>query len=415
MSNTNSSSAHTQTAEHQSTSRRYLRREVLLDEAWWPNGWLPLLGLLGTFLWGLFVTAPSIEESTQDQVAHALTAAGYPDLKVEASGQEVLVQGTLETGETRAFREQRVSHIARGAECDDGWIWNDLVCPTEVDVSLASVSPATASLSTSPAIKATATAIGVNTIAESRTHNFQFRRTSEGRLLLDGEVPSESARSKILETAQQRFPNAAIEDQLRVSDDQAGPHDPWAIERAWQVLDALKTGGISWNSGRLSAWGRLPRADLDDAQASFRESVPGDRFGSLDLQAIEDVARCNQEFSDALAESAIQFKTGSTSISTESRSFLNRLAELAQGCPVALRIEGHTDSVGSEAANMTLSRERAEAVLVALVQSGADGDRLIARGIGPLQPIASNDTAEGRAQNRRIEIMAAELTSTNGE
>jgi OOP family OmpA-OmpF porin len=69
-------------------------------------------------------------------------------------------------------------------------------------------------------------------------------------------------------------------------------------------------------------------------------------------------------------------------------------------------VEGHTDSVGSDAYNQRLSERRAKAVRDYLVRQGIDASRITTRGYGKSRPVASNDTAEGRAQNRRAEIVA---------
>jgi OOP family OmpA-OmpF porin len=66
-------------------------------------------------------------------------------------------------------------------------------------------------------------------------------------------------------------------------------------------------------------------------------------------------------------------------------------------------IEGHTDSVGTAAYNKKLSQQRAEAVKKYMVEKGIDANRLKAQGFGEVRPIASNDTEEGRQQNRRVE------------
>jgi peptidoglycan-binding protein ArfA len=70
-------------------------------------------------------------------------------------------------------------------------------------------------------------------------------------------------------------------------------------------------------------------------------------------------------------------------------------------------IEGHTDSTGSEETNLKLSRERAAAVGDFLVTQGIAQTRMTTKGLGPADPVASNDTAEGRAKNRRVEIVLA--------
>jgi OmpA-OmpF porin, OOP family len=69
-------------------------------------------------------------------------------------------------------------------------------------------------------------------------------------------------------------------------------------------------------------------------------------------------------------------------------------------------IAGHTDNVGSEAYNLKLSERRANAARDYLVSQGIDAGRITTEGFGKTKPIASNDTAEGRAQNRRVEVTA---------
>ena len=78
---------------------------------------------------------------------------------------------------------------------------------------------------------------------------------------------------------------------------------------------------------------------------------------------------------------------------------------LKQNKNIKIKIVGHTDNQGSNAYNLDLSRRRAEALMNALIQKGISADRLIAEGKGSTQPITTNDTEEGRAQNRRVEVI----------
>ncbi len=86
--------------------------------------------------------------------------------------------------------------------------------------------------------------------------------------------------------------------------------------------------------------------------------------------------------------------------------FLRRAADEMKRLPPGqvLEIAGYTDSSGNPAKNVTLSRKRAEAVRDALIKAGANPDMLVAKGYGSADPIASNDTPEGRLRNRRIEF-----------
>ena len=69
-----------------------------------------------------------------------------------------------------------------------------------------------------------------------------------------------------------------------------------------------------------------------------------------------------------------------------------------------VEIQGHTDSIGSVNYNLNLSQRRADAVMAYLISKGVSASNLTAKGYGKSKPIASNDTAEGRAQNRRVEF-----------
>jgi outer membrane protein OmpA-like peptidoglycan-associated protein len=73
-----------------------------------------------------------------------------------------------------------------------------------------------------------------------------------------------------------------------------------------------------------------------------------------------------------------------------------------------IRVEGHTDSVGNDATNQTLSEKRANAVMRYLVKAGVDPERLIAVGYGEARPIDTNDTEEGRERNRRVDFTILE-------
>ena len=99
------------------------------------------------------------------------------------------------------------------------------------------------------------------------------------------------------------------------------------------------------------------------------------------------------------------FETGSAALRPESTSELNRLKALLDENPgLKIRINGHTDNVGSEEDNLALSENRAKAVYQYLVQHDIDEGRLQYKGYGESKPIATNETAEGRRENRRTEF-----------
>lgn len=104
------------------------------------------------------------------------------------------------------------------------------------------------------------------------------------------------------------------------------------------------------------------------------------------------------------AISNLEFDLGKATIRSKSYETLNKVAALLVEKNFSLKLAGHTDATGSRELNLRLSKERAESVKAYLVSQGANASRIEATGYGPDQPIASNKTAEGRQQNRRVEF-----------
>ena len=103
----------------------------------------------------------------------------------------------------------------------------------------------------------------------------------------------------------------------------------------------------------------------------------------------------------------IEFDTGKSTLRAESRETIAQIAKLLTALPeLKLDVVGHTDNVGDAASNQKLSQRRADAVVTALVEEhGIDDTRLVARGEGLDKPLADNATEEGRAKNRRVELV----------
>lgn len=112
----------------------------------------------------------------------------------------------------------------------------------------------------------------------------------------------------------------------------------------------------------------------------------------------EDRRIVNEAFHD------LEFDFGKTTIRAKSYSTLDKVATLLVNKNFSLKLAGHTDNVGSESANMKLSKDRAEALKAYLVSKGANPSRIEATGYGETQPITSNKTAAGRQKNRRVEF-----------
>lgn len=108
-----------------------------------------------------------------------------------------------------------------------------------------------------------------------------------------------------------------------------------------------------------------------------------------------------------VAVGGIYFDTGKSTIKPESDQAIGEVAKLLKGDPsLNVYVVGHTDNVGALESNMKLSQARAEAVMDMLVKKhGIAGSRMKSFGDGPYAPVSSNDTDEGRAKNRRVELV----------
>jgi outer membrane protein OmpA-like peptidoglycan-associated protein len=102
----------------------------------------------------------------------------------------------------------------------------------------------------------------------------------------------------------------------------------------------------------------------------------------------------------------IHFDTGKSTIKPESRPIIEEIVALMKGnAALKLSVEGHTDNVGDAASNMKLSEERAQSVVATIVGQDIGASRLSAAGFGQDKPVADNRTEEGRAKNRRVELV----------
>jgi outer membrane protein OmpA-like peptidoglycan-associated protein len=102
----------------------------------------------------------------------------------------------------------------------------------------------------------------------------------------------------------------------------------------------------------------------------------------------------------------INFDFGKSIIRDESKPIIEQIVQMMKSNPdLKVGVEGHTDNVGTPASNKPLSEERAKSVVSAIVGQGISSDRLSPAGFGQDKPIADNNTEEGRAKNRRVELV----------
>lgn len=184
-----------------------------------------------------------------------------------------------------------------------------------------------------------------------------------------------------------------------------------AAEETWGA-DNVDASGLSVDALYTTVGGQIRMTgstDVGDPRvASFLTRAEADLGvvvdNSVDIDSsAEALGRLEDRLKERLAANPILFATGSADIDPESDAILQEAADAINAAPgIAVEIVGHTDDQGAEARNQELSEERANAVLDRLVELGVEADRLTARGAGEAEPVADNDTDEGRAANRRI-------------
>ena len=151
---------------------------------------------------------------------------------------------------------------------------------------------------------------------------------------------------------------------------------------------------------------RLAQAQSQEAALARKEAdLAFAAAESLRLQ-LQTMTATSEARGQVMTLSGEAFASGQSQLKPEARDNLQRVVEFVNRFPdKAVLIEGHADSQGSANLNQVLSQKRAEAVRDALLQDGVAASRLTAVGLGKDRPVADNASAEGRARNRRVEIV----------
>ena len=160
----------------------------------------------------------------------------------------------------------------------------------------------------------------------------------------------------------------------------------------------------------LSSKGKNYYVVLDNMTPGRDDVCDGFDLVIVEMESMKQEIEASEIFQKLNAEGSvslyINFETGKSDIKAESQRTVGQLVEMLKANPsLKVAIEGHTDNVGSPVANKALSEARAKAVMKAVVASGVEASRLSAKGWGQEKPVADNKTEEGKAKNRRVEIV----------
>jgi OOP family OmpA-OmpF porin len=239
---------------------------------------------------------------------------------------------------------------------------------------------------------------------------FSATRDAAGTLTLAGAVPDDATRQAILGAIKKSFFSGRVVDELKVA---AGAPSGFAAAAAALLaqLARLDGGELKMSDGDVELKGSaLYERAAEQIRTGIAANLPPgfQAKASLDVRpagAGVDAAGCQQMFNQLLTSGRIYFQTGLANIDSASAGILDRLVAAGMRCPeVNFEVAGHTDSTGGDDINIDLSRRRAQAVTDYLTAAGLGATRMTAAGYGSTRPVASNETEEGRAQNRRIEF-----------
>ena len=233
-------------------------------------------------------------------------------------------------------------------------------------------------------------------------------------LTLTGYVPDNNVHAAIVAAAGRKFFSEKVVDNLKAS---LGAPSGFAaaVVPALGALSRLSTGTLVVSDREVKLSGD---AFYDAAPSQIRSNLVKDFPQGFQLKpeisvkpaaAPVDATVCQQLFSELLGKGTIRFESARSTLDPDSAGLLDRLIETALRCPtVNIEIAGHTDTAGENTANQALSEKRAQAVMDYLVKAGLPAGRFTAQGYGSTQPVSTNDTDEGKAQNRRIEFVVKE-------
>lgn len=239
--------------------------------------------------------------------------------------------------------------------------------------------------------------------------NWKATREINGMVTIEGEAPDDASRLRVMELAQQIYAGSSVADKMKIVG--ASP-EPWmsATRLSLEELSRLRHGTVSIAAKEVMIEGAAESEQVaNDIRSVLTTDLPPG-FKAKDaitiMSADEKAAdRCQTLMRQASSKGTINFERAKADLTPDSSQTLKELAEIANACPsFSIQIEGHTDAEGTDERNQRLSDRRAQAVADFLAQNGVDAKRLSTIGYGATRPIADNETAEGRAKNRRIEF-----------
>ena len=230
----------------------------------------------------------------------------------------------------------------------------------------------------------------------------------QGKVVASGSVPDEASRAAILARLRELYGTQNVVDRLEVGG--VVPPPNWSENMTKILTSNLK----QVHKGQLQVSGTQVALKGNVANEALRQQVVSEIATSLnptysiDNGLIVAAGEAQGVLDKTLSNRVVEFESGAATLTPAGRAILDEMGGAIKqiGTP-KIQLIGHTDSQGNRQANVALSLARANTVRNYLIEKGIPAETLSASGSGPDQPVASNDTVEGRAKNRRIEFRLA--------
>ncbi len=341
-------------------------------------------------LWGP-ISAPAQSERMGASIEQALQSADLGEINVEMIGNVAHLSGEALSAESM----QSAIDVAKAAKCTDcknsAPVWHEV--KSEMTVKEVVAAPVVTTVS---------------------PYTFSATKKRDGNVLLDGYVRSDAELQRVMREANALFPGKVVNDALTVAE--GAPNSSWGdvISKYLPILAKLDNGRFVLDDSQSLVTGKTAeeavRNEILQARGEdlgYNEviniSVPN--AASVFAGTVSSQSLCQNLFNDLKGDTKINFGSDSDVIEMDSFGLLESLSSAAKQCPdFRVNISGYTDSQGDPNYNIDLSQRRAQSVVGFLMTKGVDVTKLTSQGYGAANPVASNDTPEGRAANRRIEF-----------
>jgi len=339
---------------------------------------LALVSLILGWIFGM----PKIG-SMENDIRKALDSKGYQNIQVDMSGNVATLSGEA-ASETAKSEALAIAKNTECSACKNKRRWHNV----RDDMSF-------------------------QTIPVQTPYTFTAKKKLDGNVTVSGYVPSEKDRTDILSKANRIFKTKVIDRKVVVAS--GAPDNKFldVTEGYMNGLAKLDKGEFSQEGHNGLLTGTVSDAGVRNAINAAGQKFPG-KYGQgfranisvpkPAVAVVNSVTECQTLFEEVKGNNRILFETNAANIKgAASFDLLNKIASAANRCAsFNISIGGHTDSIGDAAYNQRLSEARAATVKNYLSEQRVEADRMTAIGYGETNPQATNATAEGRAQNRRI-------------